>query len=626
MSNKVETREFQTEIRQMLDIVINSLYTNREIFLRELISNAADATEKLRYCMLTENESSNFELPLEIAIDTDEEAHTLTISDHGVGMTKEELIENLGTIAHSGSKEFIQQLAEVKKNSGGAGQTDLSLIGQFGVGFYSSFMVADKVTLYTRSFRPDSESWIWTSDGTGSYSLEKDEESNSYGTKIVLSLKKDAFDFSKADEITRIIKQYSSFVPYPVKVNGEKANTVEAIWMKNSAEISDQEYTDFYKYIANAFEDPSYRMHFSSDAPLSIKALLFVPGENYERHGFGKMERGVNLYCKKVLIQEKSEAIVPEWMRFVRGVIDSEELPLNISREILQDSALVAKLNRVVTSRFLKYLEEQGKDDASKYAEFWKKFGQFIKEGAASDYVHKDALVKLLRFESNMVEEGELTSLESYLGRMREEQKAIYYIGGANRKAIESGPYLEIFKDKGIEVLYTYEPIDDYILDNLNEFQGKKLVAAEQDSSDLPDMEIEKASSSEGEIPQDEEQALLDWFKEVLGSRVTDVRISKRLVDSPAVVLSAYGTHSMQKMMQMMSKDLNNIPAGILDINSRHSVIKGINELRKANDSFASAAAEQVLENSQIAAGLIIDPRGMVDRLYSILERAVSTK
>lgn len=625
-NNQVETREFQTEIRQLLDIVINSLYTERDIFLRELISNAADATEKLRYFKLTNSQVQDPDLPLEIFIDTDEKAQTLTISDNGVGMTREELITNLGTIAHSGSKEFIRHLAEAKKQAEGSESTaDLSLIGQFGVGFYAAFMVAKKVTIYTRSYQPEAESWIWTSDGSGSYSLEKGEK-RSRGTKIVLSLKDDASKYCQADNIKRIIKQYSSFVPYPVKVNGEKANTVEAIWTKNTAEITEQEYTDFYKYIANAYDEPFYKLHFSSDAPLSIKALLFVPGENYERFGFSRMERGVNLFCKKVLIQEKSEAIVPEWLRFVRGVIDSEELPLNISRETLQDNALVAKLNRVVTGRFLKFLEEQAKDDPEKFRQFWDKFGIFLKEGAATDFTHKDALVKLLRFESNLTGEGELISLEGYVDRMREGQKAIYYVSGSTRESIESGPYLEIFKDKGIEVLFTYEAIDDYILDSLHEFQGKKIVAAEQDSEDLPEANLPEQTTPEDDIPAEELKALTDWFKETLGARVTEVRSSKRLVDSPAVVLSSMGTHSMQRMMQLMNKDLGNAPAGILEINSRHPVIKGINQLRLAKDPFAAEAAQQVLENAQIAAGLLVDPRSMVNRLYTILERAVSQK
>ncbi|RNC29118.1 MAG: Chaperone protein HtpG [Candidatus Dichloromethanomonas elyunquensis] len=619
--HQVETREFQTEIRQLLDIVINSLYTDRDIFLRELISNAADATEKLRYLKLSGNEVNDPDLPLEISINTDETANTLTISDNGIGMTKEELIANLGTIAHSGSKEFIRHLTESKKE--GSSGTDLSLIGQFGVGFYSAFMVAERVSLYTRSYAPDAESWVWTSDGSGNYSVEQGENTQR-GTKIVLRLKEDAKNYGQGEEIKRIIKQYSSFVPYPVAVNGEKANTVEAVWTKNVSQITDQEYTDFYKYIANAYEEPFCRLHFSSDAPLSIKALLFVPGENYERFGFSRMERGVNLFCKKVLIQEKSEVIVPEWLRFVRGVIDSEELPLNISRETLQDNALISKLNKVVTGRFLKFLEEQAKDAPARYKEFWEKFGLFIKEGAATDFVHKDALVKLLRFESNLSGEGELVSFDQYVERMKEDQKAIYYISGSSREVIESGPYLEIFKDKGIEVLYSYETIDDYILNNLHEFQGKKIVAAEQDSEDLP--EAESRETQEGEISEDELNSFLDWYKETLGTKVTEVRSSKRLVDSPAVVLSSFGTHSMQKMMQLMNKESGSVPAGILEINTRSAIIRGINELRKANDPFAEAAAQQVLETAQIAAGLILDPRHMVNRLYSLLERAVTSK
>jgi len=624
MSDKVESREFQTEIRQLLDIVINSLYTNRDIFLRELISNAADAMEKLRYFKLVEDGALDPNQPLEININTDEKARTLTISDNGIGMTKEELIENLGTIAHSGSKEFIRQLTEAKKDSSQAG-VDLSLIGQFGVGFYSAFMVAEKVTLYTRSFRPGSESWIWTSDGTGTYTIEPGDDGIPSGTKIVLSLKADAEEYSKADNIKRIIKQYSSFVPFPVKVNGEKANTVEAIWMKTTPEISEQEYIEFYRYIANAYDEPTYRLHFSSDAPLSIRALLYVPGENLESFGFHRMERGINLFCKKILIQEKSEAIVPEWMRFVRGVIDSEELPLNISRETLQDNALVAKLNKIVTGRFLKFLEQQAKNDPAKYNEFWNKFNRFIKEGAATDYTHRETLVKLLRFESNLTKEGELISLDDYVARMKEGQQAIYYINGTSREAIEAGPYLEVFKNRGFEVLYTYDPADDYILDSLREYQGKKIVPAEQDTEDLPDIEQTDQQAAE-ELDQAELNELLSWFKTTLGDKVTEVRASKRLTDSPAIVLSPFGSHSMHKIMLNMAGDKYKIPAGILELNSRHSIIKGINELRKAKDPFAEEAAEQVLANAQLAAGLIMDTRSMVNRLYNILERAVSRK
>ncbi|HEY8909040.1 MAG TPA: molecular chaperone HtpG [Desulfosporosinus sp.] len=613
MSTVVETKEFQTEIRQLLDIVIHSLYTEREIFLRELISNAADAMEKMRYTQLTGPETKDKDLALEIHIDTDDNAHTLTITDTGIGMTKDELVENLGTIAHSGSKEFIKHL------SAKGDQKDLNLIGQFGVGFYSSFMVADRVTLYTRSYQVEGKSFVWESDGVGSYTITEGED-QSRGTKMVLHLKEDAYDFAKEETIQRVIKQYSSFVPYPITVNGQKVNTVDALWTKNKNEITDDEYNEFYKFIGNAYDEPLFRLHFSSDAPININTLLFVPKENLEQFGFGRTEPGVNLYCKKVLIQEKSTVVLPEWLRFLRGVIDSEEIPLNISRETMQDSALVSKLNKVVTSRFIKFLENQATEEPEKYKDFWEKFNFFIKEGAANDFTHRKELVKLLQFESSNTQSGELVSLADYVGRMKEDQSAIYYVNGPSREGIESGPYLEAFREKGYEVIYTYAAIDDYIFGSLGEYEGKKLISADQTDLDLGN---EQKTRSEEALSEEEVVALTGWFKEVLGSKVTDVRESKRLVDSPAVVLSPHGTNSMQRMMQLMNKDLNNVGPSVLEINVAHLMIKRLDAARKNEEPFAKIAAEQILENAQIAAGLILDPRGMVKRLNDILERAL---
>ncbi|WP_407309084.1 molecular chaperone HtpG [Desulfosporosinus sp. SB140] len=615
VSTVVETKEFQTEIRQLLDIVIHSLYTEREIFLRELISNSADAMEKLRYTQLTGQEVQDKDLLLEIHIETSEEDHTLTIIDAGVGMTRDELVENLGTIAHSGSKEFIQHL------SAKGDQKDLNLIGQFGVGFYSAFMVADRVTLYTRTFLPEGDSLIWESDGVGSYTI-KPGENLQRGTKMVLHLKEDAYDFAKAETIQRVIKQYSSFVPYPVTVNGEKVNTVDALWTKNKNEITDNDYNEFYKFIANANDEPLFRLHFSSDAPLNINTLLFVPQDNFEQFGFGRMEPGVNLYCKKVLIQEKSTAILPEWLRFLRGVMDSEELPLNISRETMQDSALIGKLNKVVTTRFLKFLEAQSTSEPEKYKTFWEKFNLFIKEGAANDFTHRNDLVKLLQYESSNTKSGELISLAQYVSRMKEGQTAIYYVNGPSREVIESGPYLEIFRDKGLEVLYTYAAIDDYIFGTLGEYDGKRLVSADEANLDLVDKD--QKDRSEQALSEENVAALTGWLKEVLGSKVTEVRESKRLVDSPAVVLSPYGTNSMQRMMQLMNKDINSVGPSVLEINAAHPMIKRLDDARINEDSFAKVAAEQIFENAQIAAGLILDPRSMVNRLNEILERALS--
>ncbi|HEX3015860.1 MAG TPA: molecular chaperone HtpG [Desulfobacteria bacterium] len=609
-----ETKEFQTEIRQLLDLVINSLYTDREIFLRELISNANDAMEKIRYMQLTGQNELNQELPLEINITTDDKAHTITIADTGIGMTKAELVENLGTIAHSGSKEFIRRLSESRGE-----QDNLKLIGQFGVGFYSAFMVADRVSLFTCSNQPEAGAFVWKSDGRGSYTIEE-TEGLSRGTKIVLELKEDAYELGKEETVRRIIRQYSSFVPYPINLNGQKVNTVQALWTKNKNEISEEEYTEFYKFIANAYDEPLFRLHFSSDAPLNINALLYVPKENMERLGFGRVEPGVNLYCKKVLIQEQAKDIVPEWMRFVKGVVDSEELPLNISRETMQDSALVAKLNKVVSGRFLRFLAEQAKSEPEKYQEFWQKFNIFIKEGAANDFTHRQELVKLLRFETSKTEPGELISLADYLEHMQDGQKDIYYVNGPTREVIEAGPYLEAFRDKDYEVLYTHEAIDDYVLTTLGEYEGKKLVSVDQADADLGGSTTEDQA---GALPEAEQTAFNAWLKEILGSKVTDVRASKRLVDSPAILLSPYGTHSMQRMMQMMNQDLAHTAPGLLEINAKHPLIKRLNELRRQGEDFAKVAAEQLYENAQIAAGIIVDPRNMVTRLNEILERAL---
>lgn len=614
MSTAAETKEFQTEIRQLLDIVIHSLYTDREIFLRELISNAADAMEKMRYTQLTGPEVKDKEAALEIHIDTDDNSHTLTITDTGIGMTKGELVENLGTIAHSGSKEFIKHLTAK------GDKKDLNLIGQFGVGFYSAFMTAEKVTIYTRSYHLEGETFIWESDGVGSYTISKGED-RVRGTKMVLHLKEDAYEFAKEETVQRVIKQYSSFVPYPILVNGAKVNTVDALWTKNKNEIQDNDYNEFYKFIANAYDEPLMRLHFSSDAPLNINTLLFVPKENFEQFGFGRTEPGVSLYCKKVLIQEKSPLVLPEWLRFLRGVIDSEELPLNISRETMQDSALISKLNKVVTSRFLKYLDSQAASEPEKFKEFWEKFNFFIKEGAANDFTHQKELVKLLRFESSSTKSGELVSLADYISRMKEDQTAIYYVNGPSREVIESGPYLEVFRDKGLEVIYTYAAIDDYIFGQIREYEGKKLVSA--DESDLNLGDAAQQERSEDALSEEDVLALTGWLKEVLGAKVTEVRESKRLVDSPAVVFSPFGTNSMQRMMQLVNKDLNKVGPSVLEINSAHPMIKRLDNARRNEDDFAKIAAEQIFENAQIAAGLIIDPRGMVNRLNEILERAL---
>ena len=625
MSSKVETRQFQAETRKVLDIVINSLYTERDIFVRELVSNAADALEKFRHLSLTEQPEFDAHVPLEINIDCDDKKHTLTIADTGIGMTAEELETNLGTIAHSGSGNYLEELAEAAKK-------DVNLIGQFGVGFYSAFMAAEKVTVQTRSW-DGSEGHEWHSDGGGTYTISPCEGLHR-GTRIILELKDDAHEYGQKFTLERIIKQYSTFIPFPVKVDGKKVNTVEAIWTRSKNEITDEEYTEFYKFIGNAIDEPTYRLHFSVDAPLAINALLFVPQENFETMGMGRLQPGVNLYCRKVLIDQHSENILPEWLRFIKGVVDSEDLPLNISRQSLQDNALVMKLRRVITKRFLKYLREEAKKDAEKYQKFWKTFGIFLKEGVTSDFEFQKELAGLLRFESSAADPETMIALDEYVERMKEGQDKIYYINGSSRAAIENGPYVEMFKKQGVEILYTLEPIDDFVLSHLGEYEGKKLVSADSSDLTLPE---NAASDDAGEetakdaLASEIQDSLCKWMKGILADKVKDVKPSSRLVDSPAMIVNVDGmmTSSMERIMMAQGAPEEQLAMGgkkDMEINPASPLIKKLADLRVKNETFARDVVEQIFDNAMIQAGLLVDPQQMVNRNYRILEQMAEDK
>ncbi len=613
MPKVTEKLEFQAEVKKMLDIVIHSLYTDKEIFLRELISNSVDALEKYRYLSLTE-EIEKEEISLEIKITANKEEGTLTISDTGIGMTKEELIKNLGTIAHSGSKTFLKKLSENSNDS-----NDVNLIGQFGVGFYAAFMVADKVSLITHSYK-EYTSFLWESDGSGTYEISSADK-KTRGTEIKLYLKEEHKNFLEEFELKRIIKQYSSFVPFDVYVGEEKVNTVQAVWTKNKNEVTEDEYNEFYKFLANDYQEPRYKLHFSTDVPLNIHALLYVPKDNMEKAGFGMLDPGVNLYCKKILIQEKAPDLLPKWLRFLKGVIDSAELPLNISRETMQDSALISKLRRVITKRFLKYLSEQAKNDETKYLEFYNRFANFLKEGAATDYEYKDELMKLLRFESSKAENGKTVSLDEYIERMVPEQKGIYYVSGVSRDAVIASPYMEIFRKKDIEVLFTYESVDDYIFDSLQNYNEKQFISADQEGLELPetDGELEVENAMAPEI----EESMINWFKKILGPKVSEVKASKRLSDTPAMVVNPKGmSNGMERMLRMMSEDkgLNTMPK-ILELNMTHGLILKINSLRITDEAIASLMAEQLLDNALLSAGLVADTSALIDRMYKLMER-----
>jgi len=611
-SDKPKKHKFKAEVKQVLDIVVNSLYTDKEVFIRELVSNASDALEKLRHLQLTEKDIFDENLPLEIAITTNEQENTITIEDHGIGMTEKGLVDNLGTIAHSDSKAFLKALDE-------GSEVSENLIGQFGVGFYSSFMVAKFVEVYTHYWQKDGKHLLWKSSGSGNYEID---EVNGVrrGTKIVVYLKDEHKEFSNPDRVKSVLNEYSSFVQFPIKLNGEQVNNIQAIWMRNKNEIKEDEYTEFYKFQANAFDEPRYTLHFSSEAPLEINSLLFVPKESPEKWGFGRIDPGVSLYCKKILIDSRPKDLLPEWLRFLKGVIDSSDLPLNISRETMQDSSLAKKIGQVVTNRFLKFLDEKSKKEVDKYEEFYNQFGIFIKEGIASDFNYRDQLLKLLRLESSYTEKGKFTSFEDYASRMKDDQKEIYYLYAPSREDIEGGPYYELFKAKNIELLYLYEPIDEFVMTAIRKFDDKDLVSADNSDINLGDITPDKGN----EVLSDEDaKGLCEWIKENLGEKVKEVGVSRRLVDSPVIALNAdkFINPSVRRMMKAMKQEVDSKNSINLEINPGHELIKNLNKLKSSNSDLAKLVTDQIYDNALLTSGLLDDTREMVGRVYKILEK-----
>jgi TNF receptor-associated protein 1 len=608
-----ETHTFQAEIRQLLDLVVHSLYTDREIFLRELVSNSSDSLEKLRHLQGTEKDIRDPELPLEIRITADKEAGTLTLVDHGIGMTREELIENLGTIAHSGTKSFLQSMKE-------SGSTPGNMIGQFGVGFYSAFMVAHEVQVFTRSWRHEGEQLVWTSDGVSGYTIEE-TTGVSRGVKIVLKLKAEYTEYADDYRLKHLIERSSNFVGFPILLDDKRINEVEALWLKSKADISEDDYKAFYQFTAKAYDQPAYRLHFSADAPLSIHALVFVPTENPEKLGFAKVEGGVSLYCKKVLIDADPKGLLPDWLRFLKGVIDSADLPLNISRESMQDSALIRKLGSVISKRVIKMFEKEAESDPEKYLAFYKKFDRFFKEGVATDHPNRDGLAKLLRFESTLTDAGKFIGFTDYAGRTKDGQDKIFYLVGPSREQLEGSPYIEAFKTRGLEVIFFTDPVDEYVVESLGEFDGKKLVSVTQAGVELEDAVAEGESLSGDEI-----ERLCTFLKDELGDRVTAVSSGKRLVDSPIIALVPQDgmTPQMRRMMKAMDDNFEDVVKVELEINPRHSLIRKLASARESHPDVAGLVARQLLDNALIAAGLLDDARDTVSRMNTLMEKAMS--
>ncbi len=609
------THQFQTEVRQLLDIVIHAFYSDREVFVRELVSNASDALEKLRLKQLTQTAVYEPERELRITITTDEEAGTLTIADSGIGMTRDEVVEFLGTIAHSGTKKFLEAMKETKGGS-------QDLIGQFGVGFYSVFMAADKVEVTTRSWQPDAAPVKWVSDGQEGYELTDAAADTPRGTSILIHLQEDAKNFSKGDHTRYILSKYSNFVGFPIDFNGEHLNTVQAIWMKSKKDVKPEEYEGFYQFIAHTESKPLSYMHFSADAPIVLNSVLFVPEENPEAMGFGRCEPMVSLYCHKVLIDSKPEKLLPEWLRFLAGVVDSEDLPLNISREMLQDNSLLRKVAGIITKRFIKHLEGVAKNETETYEKFWRTFSRYIKEGVVTSWEHKDSLGKLIRFESTFTEPGKLTSFDDYVSRMKENQKDIYVLYGASRSQLENSPYLDALKARGFEVGFFTEGGDQFVIESLMKFGEKEIKSIDRAGLDLPPLE---AQPDQPGLDEKEAEGLTTWVTGTFKDRFSKVTTSDRVTTAPAIALQGEGDISpeIKAYLRAMGQEVPETHPEIA-FNPHNPIVMKLAELRGKDEALATLLADQLINTALLRAGMLDDPAKLADNSQALLEKLLN--
>ncbi len=619
-SQETKTFEFQAKVRQLLDILTHSLYTHRDVFIRELISNATDALDKARFMDVKGEEIADKELDYQINIFLDEKNKLMTISDTGIGMTYDELVENIGTIARSGTSEFVKQLAE---NKG-----DVNLIGKFGVGFYSVFMAADRVEVTTKSATPGEQAWTWSSDGRGSYEVSPAIGDVKRGTSVKIFLREDAKEFSEKNTVDSVIEKYSNFVPYPIKVNGEQVNRISAIWREPKTNITKDQYNEFYKFIAHQNDDPLTWMHFSADVPIQFHSLLFVPKTNLEFFGFEAQDEGIHLFVRRVLVDAHQNDILPNYLRFVRGVLESDDLPLNISRETLQDNPHLIKIKNTVVSRFLSRLQKLAKDEPETYTEFWKQHGRIFKEGY-NDYSNKEKVASLFRFNSSKCKDAnELVSLDEYVERMPENQEEIYYLSGPDYETLTSNPNLEIFKAKDVEVLYCYDPIDEFALPGLIDYKDKRIVSADQVDvkklEKIPSKEKEEKKEEKPKASSRELDKLARRIKDILSERVKDVRLSERLVDSPAVLISEGMSSQMEKMMQVYSQDTKPRPK-VMEINNSHPLIIKLLDIYKkdAKDPVLTIAVENLFNSVALLDGTIFDPQTMAHNIQDMISTNV---
>ena len=625
MSQNQETRGFQSEVKQLLQLMIHSLYSNKEIFLRELISNASDAADKLRFKALSNPALYEGDGDLRVRVSFDADKGTITISDNGIGMTREQVIDHLGTIAKSGTKEFLTALGQDQaKNS--------QLIGQFGVGFYSAFIVADKVTVKTRVAGEEADKAVlWESAGEGEYSVA-DIEKKSRGTDVILHLREDEKEFLNEWRLREIIGKYSDHIGLPVEMltkeyddegkecgeKWEKINKSDALWTRSKNDVSDEEYKEFYKHLSHDFADPVTWAHNKVEGNQAYTSLLYVPAKAPWDLFNREHKHGLKLYVQRVFIMDDAEQFMPNYLRFMRGLIDSNDLPLNVSREILQDNKITAALRKALTKRSLQMLEKLAKDDAEKYLQFWKEFGLVLKEGPAEDFANKETVAKLLRFASTHNDSSEQTvSLEDYISRMKEGQKAIYYITADSYVAAKNSPHLELFNKKGIEVLLLSDRIDEWMLSYLTEFDGKQLQSITKADLDLGDL-----ADKESETQKQQDEALgsfIERVKNLLGERVKTVRLTHNLTDTPAVVSTDNDqmTTQMAKLFAAAGQPVPEVKY-TFELNPEHHLVKKVADI--ADETEFANWVELLLEQAMLAErGSLENPAAFIKRINKLL-------
>ena len=614
-----ESFTFKAETKQLLNILIHSLYKDREVFLRELISNASDALNRIRFEMLTNHDVLDPDVELSIQISIDKDDRMITLTDTGIGMTHDEIIENLGTIAQSGAREFIKTANEVK----GENKNDLiNVIGQFGVGFYSVFMVAEWVRVTSRSFRIDAEATSWYAVGEDDFQVTPADKKER-GTRVEIKLKEDAVEFLEEYRMKEILRKHSDYVGFPIYLGEDKqqVNKQTSIWRTARQDVTEEQYKDFYRQMTLDFEDPLFHIQMATDAPVQVYAILFVPAKAERGMLAIRKEDGLKLYSKNILIDEYSKDLLPEYLRFVQGVVDSEDLPLNVSRETIQATGMMAKLKKILTRQVLKDLEEMARKEPEKYTSFWKEFGVFLKQGIASNSPESEQLQPLLRFHSSTHTEV-WSSLEDYIQRMQPDQKKIYYLVGDESKSVLRSPHLDYFRSRLVEVLLLTEPMDSFMLMGLHKYKDFELKNAASEEIDLPETPDTPSASSDP-IPEKDLDTLIELFRTQLGDQVTDVRSTKRLTQSVARLVDPEGSMNpeMQRVYKFLEKDYT-IPKKILELNPAHAILKNLFALESGSE-LQKVIIDQIYESALLVEGLHPDPASMVARLEQIITAAL---